>query len=197
MLYKEKIKQIALQSNGMVTATQVTNAGIPRRCLTECVTSDLLCKVSRGVYVLKDIWEDEMFALQYRYAKGIFSYDTALYLHAMTDRTPHTYTMTFPYGYNTTSARKNGINAKLSIPINYELGITQAKSPCGNIIKVYDVERTLCDIVKGKNACDIQVVNAAMKAYAKSRDKDLPKLFDFAEQLKVKRKILAYMEVLM
>lgn len=197
MIYKEKIKQLALQSNGMVTATQVTNAGIPRRCLTECVASNLLYKVSRGVYVLKDFWEDEMFVLQYQYAKGIFSHDTALYLHSMTDRTPHTYTMSFPYGYNTTGARKNGINAKLSIPENYELGITQAKSPCGNMIKVYDVERTLCDIVKGKNASDIQVVNAAMKAYAKSKDKDLPKLFEYAEQLKVKKKILAYMEVLL
>jgi predicted transcriptional regulator of viral defense system len=111
--------------------------------------------------------------MQYRFSKGIFSHETALYLHAMTGRTPISYTMTFPSGYNTVGVRKQGIIAKLATTENYELGITEVVSPCGNPLKVYDIERTLCDIVKIKHSGDIQVVNQALKAYAASKDRIL------------------------
>jgi predicted transcriptional regulator of viral defense system len=197
MTYTEQIVNIAKQHNGMVTATQVTQARIPRRCLTEGVNKSLLFKVDRGVYVLPDIWEDEMFILQYKYAKGIFSFGTALYLHGLTDRTPLRYTMTFPQGYNISAAQKNGVDAKIVTEKHYPLGVMEMNSPSKNKIKVYDQERTLCDMVRGKNDADVQVVNAAMKSYIKSKDKNIDKLYRYAEKLRVKNKIAQYMEVLL
>lgn len=197
MTYVEQILYIAKKFNGMITATQVTEAKIPRRCLTECVNKELLYKASRGVYVLPDVWEDEMFILQYKYPKGIFSYETALYLHGLTDRTPLSYTMTFPKGYNITAAKTNRVAAKIVNVENYELGLIEMQSPCKNKIRVYDAERTLCDIVKGNNACDIQIVNSAMKNYVRLKDKNINKLFEYATQLKVKSQIAHYMEVLL
>jgi len=197
MTYVEQVLDIAKKFNGMITATQVTEAKIPRRCLTECVNKELLYKASRGVYVLPDVWEDEMFILQYKYPKGIFSYETALYLHGLTDRTPLSYTMTFPKGYNITAAKTNRVAAKIVNVENYELGLIEMQSPCKNKIRVYDPERTLCDIVKGNNACDIQIVNSAMKNYVKLKDKNINKLFEYATQLKVKSQIAHYMEVLL
>ncbi|HKM21643.1 MAG TPA: abortive phage infection protein [Lachnospiraceae bacterium] len=197
MTYVEQILYIAKKFNGMITATQVTEAKIPRRCLTECVNKELLYKASRGVYVLPDVWEDEMFILQYKYPKGIFSYETALYLHGLTDRTPLSYTMTFPKGYNITAAKTNRVAAKIVNVENYELGLIEMQSPCKNKIRVYDVERTLCDIVKGNNACDIQIVNSAMKNYIRLKDKNINKLFEYATQIKVKSQIAHYMEVLL
>ena len=197
MTYVEQILYIAKEFNGMITATQVTEAKIPRRCLTECVNKELLYKASRGVYVLPDVWEDEMFILQYKYPKGIFSYETALYLHGLTDRTPLSYTMTFPKGYNITAAKTNRVAAKIVNVENYELGLIEMQSPCKNKIRVYDAERTLCDIVKGNNACDIQIVNSAMKNYIRLKDKNINKLFEYATQIKVKSQIAHYMEVLL
>lgn len=197
MTYIEQILDMAKQFNGMITATQVTEAEIPRRCLTECVNKALLYKASRGVYVLPDVWEDEMFILQYKYPKGIFSYETALYLHNLTDRTPLSYTMTFPKGYNITAAKTNGVVAKIVNVENYELGLIEMRSSCKNKIRVYNIERTLCDIVKGNNACDIQIVNAAMKNYVRLKAKNINKLFEYSTQLKVKSQIAHYMEVLL
>ena len=138
-----------------------------------------------------------MFILQYKYPKGIFSYETALYLHGLTDRTPLSYTMTFPKGYNITAAKTNRVAAKIVNVENYELGLIEMQSPCKNKIRVYDVERTLCDIVKGNNACDIQIVNSAMKNYIRLKDKNINKLFEYATQIKVKSQIAHYMEVLL
>lgn len=195
--YEDAIHQIIENNKGFVTATQVTDAGIPRRCLSAMVESGRIYKVERGIYALPEVWEDDLFFMQYRFSKGVFSHETALYLHAMTDRTPISYTMTFPVGYNTGGVRKYGIIAKLSIADTYKLGITEVISPCGNPLRVYDIERTLCDIVKVRHKGDIQVINQAMKVYARSKEKDMAKLMQYAEKLWVKPKILNYMEVLL
>jgi predicted transcriptional regulator of viral defense system len=138
-----------------------------------------------------------MYLLQYRFSKGIFSHETALYLHGMTDRTPTHFTMTFPWGYNAASLKDENLTAKRVIKKYYELGVIGMPSPTGNVIKVYDVERTLCDIVRGNSSCDIQIVVEAMKRYAESKQKDIQKLTGYAEKLRVKPKILNYMEVLL
>lgn len=191
------IQQILKTNNGFVTTTQVTEAGIPRRCLSAMVESGAIYRVDRGIYALPELWEDEIFFMQYRFSKGIFSHETALYLHGTTDRTPIRYTMTFPFGYNTGSVKKQGIIAKLSTEETYELGIITMRSPSGNTVKVYDIERTLCDIVKARHRGDIQVINQAMKTYASSKNKDIAKLMNYADRLRVKPKVLKYMEVLL
>lgn len=192
-----EIQEILKKNNGIVTSSQVSEAGIPRRCLSAMVESGKIHRVERGIYSLPEVWEDELFILQYRFSKGIFSHETALYLHGMTDRTPIRYTMTFPFSYNKGSVKRQGINAKLSTQEVYALGIITMLSPNGNPIKVYDIERTLCDIVKARHRADIQVINQAMKAYASSKNKNIAKLMNYADQLRVKPKVLKYMEILL
>ena len=70
------------------------------------------------------------------------------------------------------------------------------QSYCGHSINVYDLERTLCDILRGSGS-DIQIVNAAMKKYAASKEKNIHKLMQYAEILRVKPKVQRYMEVLL
>ena len=77
------------------------------------------------------------------------------------------------------------------------MGITEILSPYGNSLKVYEVERTLCDIVRGKYADDIQLVNPAMKAYVSFSNKDISKLLDYADKMRVKSKILNYIQILL
>jgi len=182
---------------GFITASQVSEAGLQRRLLSELAESKAIYRVARGIYALPDVWEDEMYFLQYRFSKGIFSNETALYLHGMTDRTPAKFIMTFPHGYNTKGIKKAGLIAKFVISQNYNLGVVEMSSPCNNPIRVYNKERTLCDIVKGNNTCDIQIINQAMKLYADSSEKNISKLIEYSEQLRVKSKILRYMEILL
>ena len=183
-------------SSGVITAQQITEQGIHRGILQELIESGKIYRYGRGLYVQNDAWEDDFYLLQQKYGKGIYSHDTALYLLGYSDRTPARYTMTFLKGYNTPSLKQENIIVKRVIPENYLFGIIEAESPCGNPIRIYDLERTLCDIVRG-NGSDIQVVNAAMKRYAASKEKDIHKLMAYAEQLRVKPKILHYMEVLL
>jgi predicted transcriptional regulator of viral defense system len=155
-----------------------------------------LVKVGTGLYMRSDAWEDEIYLLQRRFKKGILSHETALYLHGFTDRTPAKFTMTFPYGYKTALLEKEPIHTKRVMKEKYGIGIVEVETPCKNTVRVYDIERTLCDVVKGRG-CDVQIVKEAMKRYARMSGKDMHKLMEYAEIMRVKPKILKYMEVLL
>jgi predicted transcriptional regulator of viral defense system len=197
MTKQSQVEAFLNDAGDIVTSKQVTEAGFHRSILSELVKKNELVQVSRGIYLKPTAWEDEMFFLQYRFGKGVFSHETALYLHNMTDRTPAKFTMTFPWGYNVLSLDDENLTVKRAVKKLYEIGIISLPSPAGNIIKAYDIERTLCDIVRGNNACEISVVNQAMKSYVLSKGKDIQKLMHYAKKLRVKAKILNYMEVLL
>ena len=79
---------------------------------------------------------------------------------------------------------------------NYTLGISTAETPSGNTVQIYDLERSLCDILRGSSE-DIQTVLYAMKKYASSKQRDINKLMRYAKQLRVEPKVRKYMEVLL
>ncbi|MBU5405408.1 type IV toxin-antitoxin system AbiEi family antitoxin domain-containing protein [Paraeggerthella hongkongensis] len=188
---------MAKGQNGYVSASQATAAGIPRRKLAEAVGKGELVQIERGLYALPETWEDPYLVAQYRFARGVFSDDAALFLHGMTDRAPFFLTMTFPRGYNATPAREAGIVCRTCADEVLELGLTELTTQHGNVVRAYDLERTLCDLVRGQGTVDSQVVTPAMQAYARSPERDVAKLVEYARRLGVERKIRTYLEVLL
>ena len=197
MTRQDKIREMLEASpDGTITAKQVTAAGLHRSILQELVRKGELSRFSRGLYVPSSAWEDDLYLLQRKYGRGIYSHDTALYLLGYTDRTPAQYIMTFPKGYNAPSLKQEIIHIRRVVPEYYSLGVTELPSPCGNPIRVYDLERTLCDILRGSGS-DIQIVVPAMNKYAASKEKNIHKLMLYAARLRVKPKVLRYMQVLL
>ena len=197
MTDRDKMKGIIQSSpDGVITSKLVTEAGLHRSLIQQFVNNGELIKYGRGLYLRSDVWEDDFYLLQRKYERGIYSHDTALYLLGYSDRTPAKYTMTFPKGYHTASLKNESIIIKRVVPENYSFGITEIRSLSGKPIRAYDLERTLCDILRGSGS-DIQIVNEAMKRYAASSNKNIHKLVKYAEQLRVKPKIQRYMEVLL
>ena len=90
-----------------------------------------LVQVDRGFYALPETWEDPFPVAQHRFARGVFSDETALFLHHMTDRVPFSLTMTFPRGYNATRARTFGINCRSCADDVLELSICEVRTSYG------------------------------------------------------------------
>jgi len=197
MTYAEQILKIANDNNGVVTTAQVTKVGISREFLRVLVNKGLLEHSGRGVYIIPTIFDDEMFNLQVRFKRGIFSHETALFLLDLSDRTPIHFSMTFPLGYNTTSPGLENVKHYRVKEDLYGLGIIAAKSPSGNNVRLYNAERTLCDILKGRSNTEIQIVTDAFKRYARLDKKNIPLLSKYAKLLRVENKILSYLEVLL
>ncbi len=193
----ERLTRLAADANGYITSAQATELGIPRRLLASAVKSGALVKIERGLYALPETIEDPLFVAQFRFKRGTFSDESALFLHGLTDRAPFLLTMTFPRSYNASPARSAGIVCRSCASDLLRLGICEVTTEFGNLVRAYDRERTLCDILRGQSIVDTQVVVPAMRAYVASSDRDPMKLVSYARKLGVERKVRSYLEVLL
>src|SRR6056297_1791772 len=99
MNYEDKIEKIIEKQNGTILSSDLDEYDIPRTYLQMMVAEGRLERVDRGIYVADDSIEDEMYAMQKKYSKIIYSHETALLIHDLSDRIPIKFTATVPSGY--------------------------------------------------------------------------------------------------
>ena len=155
-------------------------------------------KVSHGVYTKKDHWIDELFVLHQRCPKAVFSHDEAFYYHGLTDREPLVPTLTVYSGYNAHRLTMNGGCKVYTVKKELlDIGKIMVVDHCGNQIPMYDLERTVCDLVRSRNSIEMQDFTSALKTYISRKDKELNRLMDYAKQFRVQKILRQYMEVLL
>lgn len=192
-----RIEEFAEDNNGLIRTSQVEGLGISRPMIRKYLKTGKLEKIRKGLYILSDDFADEYALLQARSQKAVFSYGTALFLWDLSDRTPHVYDVTFPRGTNSNSLKKDIPNLRCHYVQQeiYGLGITEIKSPQGALVKVYDRERCICDLIRDKNQIDMQLYSQAIKGYFKSKP-NIRKLLKYGKIFNIEDKIRTYMEVL-
>jgi len=193
----EKIRGILKDQNGILLTSDLLKYGIPRTYLSIVEKNGEVQRISRGVYSPAGYMIDEMAGLQARYKGAVFSHETALYLLELTDRTPLFYSVTVPATYNATSLKANGTKVYFVNRGVFLLGSATMKSPHGNDIKTFNLERTICDILRNRNQMDIQFVNVALKKYAIHKDRNIDRLYNYAKRFRIQKIVREYMEVLL
>jgi len=68
----EKILKVAKENGGTITTEQVNNLNIHRGLFTELVKKGFLERSCRGVYILPNQFDDELYNFQVRFKKGVF-----------------------------------------------------------------------------------------------------------------------------
>jgi predicted transcriptional regulator of viral defense system len=197
MNYGERLEKLIICKNGLIFTKEVENVGIPRYYLTLFVRENKLERIAHGVYVTPDAFEDTMYIIQSRNNRVIYSHDTALALHDLSDRDPIKLSVTVPYGYNASNLKKNDIKVYTVKRELFLLGVMDLKTEFGRPIKVYNQERTICDIVRSRSGIDVAILNTAIRRYVYSKSKNIPLLLRYAKELGVQNIIRNYLEVLL
>lgn len=192
----EIINNILEKNNGIIKTEDLKEENIARHYLKILQEKGEIIKLDRGIYARPDVWEDEMYILQAKYKKSIFSHETALFLHELTDRTPIYYRVTIPNNYNPKNLKYENVKLNYSVNELLEIGVIEAKTSYGNYVRCYDKEKTICDIIRNKENENIEIVTDALKMYVSRRDKDLQLLMKYAAVLKIEKKVREYMEIL-
>lgn len=65
----------------------------------------------------------------------------------------------------------------------------------GFIIKLYDVERCVCDAVKFRNKVGMDVCSEIISNYLERSERNLSKLMDYAQKLRVETILELYLQV--
>lgn len=191
------LEKISNENRGILKLKDAVNAGISKTFFFEFVKKMGYEQVARGIYLSPDAWEDSMYIIQMRYREAVFSHETALYLLDLADREPLQYTVTLKRGYNPENLIKQGIKVYTVKEEWYAIGIVEIESPMGHTLKVYDAERTLCDIFKGRSQVEIQDRQIAIREYVRKSGKDIPRLMEYAKIFKTDKLIKTYLEVLL
>ena len=192
-----RLRKLIQKHGDIITTSVVGKNNIHREYLNNLVKEGELERVSRGIYISPDVWEDRLLINQLKRSKMIYSHETALYLHDLTDRDPLKYVVTVPQGYNPSRLKEEGFIVHTIKKEWFELGLCTKKTSFGNEVKTYNRERTICDILRDRNNQDPAIINDSIKRYFSGKEKDLNKLMKYAKELRIESVLRTYSEVLL
>lgn len=192
----EQLDLLFEQNNGIVKTAQVLENGITKPMFYAYVKHRDVEQIAHGVYVSPDAWTDAMYLLHLRCAQAVFSHESALFFHDLTDREPSPYSITVKTGYNPSCLQADGIKVYTIKKELHDIGIVKMNTPFGNSVPVYDVERTICDLIRSRRGIEMQTFQSALKQYVKRKNKDLRRLMHYAQIFHVEKLLRQYLEVL-
>lgn len=197
MTQTERIEKLFAANGGMIQTSQITDVGISKTVFYQYVKANEIEQISHGVYATKNTWTDAMYLVHLRCKQAVFSHETALFLHDLTDREPMEYEITVKTGYNPSKLKGDGIKVYTIKKELHGKGIITMQTSLGRSVPVYNMERTICDIIRNRNNTEIQTFQTAIKQYAMRKDKNLRLLMQYAAEFHVDKILRQYLEVLL
>lgn len=190
------LQSIANANNGII-ATRIAEAyGVSRAMLSKLYKKGTLKRIAQGQYMLANQIADELFSICIRSDRIILSHETALYLHGLSTR-PLMPTITAPADKAPSLSVRAACKVCYIKPELFELGRTTMKTAFGNEVAVYDLERTVCDIIRHRRRIGPQVCLSVMKQYVARGKKDLELLKRYAKEMGLSKIVQQYLEVLL
>ncbi|MDR1580211.1 MAG: type IV toxin-antitoxin system AbiEi family antitoxin domain-containing protein [Synergistaceae bacterium] len=191
------ITELIKKNGGIIRTADALNAGVSRTSLSKLERAGLLERVARGQYILPDSFPDELYIWQRRMNLLVYSHETALFLHGMAERTPEKHSVTLPSIARLSPTFPGDLKVYFVKPELHELGAVFLPSMMGHEVRAYDIERTVCDVVRSRSRIDDQTFIAAIKNYASMKNRDLNKLGQYAEIFRIAKILRKYLEVLL
>lgn len=192
---RDKLENWLEYLNGVITAKDFRENNIPAVYLKRLEEKGYIKRVERGVYIRSNSDYDINYFTQYRYKKGVLSYESALYLQGYLDYIPDNVTMTVYTGYKFNKKNKN-LKVNYVKKDLYKLGVTAVKTDFDNMVIVYDIERCICDMVLNKHKISLSTYSKVFKKYVESETKDYDKLYEYAVKLGIEKKMRDILEVI-
>ncbi|MGG1518710.1 Abortive infection protein AbiEi [Paenibacillus oryzisoli] len=157
-----------------------------------------IVKLKRGLYALRDTHYvvEEIVEASFFVPKGVICLYSALVHYELTTFTPSE--------HNFAVSRKDRKPALPNYPPirlfsydddTFDIGVEKIEKE-GHVIKIYDLERTICDVVKYRNKLDANVVKESLNTYFARRNTNYTKLLKYAAKMRIKTILNNYLEVL-
>lgn len=184
-------------NNDVLNIKDLKEFNVSRQSIYNYIKRNGMEKVGPGIYISPDALEDESYVLSLRCPKGVISHSDALYYYGLIDREPSVHCITIYSGYNPSTLTHSGYKVYTVKKDLLNLGKTSVTNQFNHTIPMYDLERTICDLVRNRSNFEIQDFNTAIKSYVQRKDKNLNHLMTYAKAFRIEKIIRQYMEVLL
>lgn len=195
MNYVDRIRKMIEDNNGIITSSMVKAHSIPSIYLTRMVNQGELKRLHRGIYGTYDADPDEYYIIYLKNKRIIYSFSSALFLHGLTDRIPHPPEVTLPHDYNS-SHIEDGIVIHKVMKKYYGVGRIMKVTMFGHAVPCYDMERTICDLVRFREKIDAEVFKKALQLYKRHNERDYNTLRQYGRIFGISKKINELLDVI-
>lgn len=156
----------------------------------------MISKIKHGYYELSDYMTKEEVVIARLFPRAVIYLESALLHYGYTDRIPLSWQI---------AVNKNSEKSQFDIDYPFitpfyikseflDLGIDTFQVE-GVTVKIFDRNRTICDILRYEKKLEKEVFNKAIQSYIKDGKKNIRKLFQYADILNIKGKVQTYIGV--
>jgi len=193
---EQQIRDLISSHGGYIRADSLRENGFHSTQIATLVSSGMLIRLKRGLYTLADGAErSELVDIQRAIPGGVFCLGTALSLHGIGTWEPPEVQLAIRRDYRITLPNLPQIRLFSFSGVRFELGIVEQATETG-IVRVYDREKTICDIIRFRNALGLDIAMEALKEYLKGRGRNIPRLIEYAKLLRMEGTMRGYLEAL-
>lgn len=65
----------------------------------------------------------------------------------------------------------------------------------GHEFKIYDLEKTICDVIRFRNKIESETLNQVIRNYFKRKDRNINSLYQYAKILRIEKKVNEYVNL--
>jgi len=194
---RKRILELVSSQGGYAATRTLLAAGIHPAQLADLVSSGSLVHLKRGLYTLADGGSRSELADVQRAVPGcVFCLGTALSIHGIGTWEPTDVQLAVRRDRRIVLPAFPPIRLFSFSGVRFELGIEEHETEAGTVF-VYDREKTICDILRFRNAIGIDIAMEALREYLKDKPRNVQKLFEYARKLRMEGTVRGYTEALL
>ena len=196
MISKNKIKKKFKKNGGVMKTSELNSMGLSSRQIRRLLDDQIITKIKRGYYILTDTIPPEEVIISRLFPDAIIYLESALLYYNYTDRIPNSWQIAVEKHSNPNKYDISYLPIKpYFIKEKYlNIGINTI-SINGVNIKIYDREKTICDVLRYENKLDNEVFTNSIKRYIEDDKKNVRRLIKYSQKLNVTKKMQTYIGV--
>lgn len=187
IMIQEKLKSAFEENNGILTPEIALNYGIHDSTLRKAVERKDIYKYCRGIYFLDYLYFDDLYFMQLKYSKGVYSHETAVMLHTLSSFSPFHFNISFPKGYHLRSerAKEQKIHPHYMKKSEFDSRYIEVMNSWdSNPIRVTNLEKTVIDMLRYENSMP-DIVEEMIHDYLGRDDKNIRRLVEYGDTFDV------------
>ena len=185
----EIIHKLFINNHGYLQVKELHRSSKLYTCLKQLVGSGEVIKIKAGLYRSKLYSnKNELQELSQIYPDGVICLYSAWNYYELSTDIPAYHCLAFPNKSKVTIQNYPPIQAFFWIQKFYDLEVIKKDG-----IKIYSLEKSICDAVKFRNKIGVNLMSTILKNYLKRKDKDLDTLFKLAKYMKIDRLLREYL----
>ncbi len=184
----EKIYKVLSKHDGFARTRDILSAGIHRRDIKRVRDTGQIIRVKRGLYRLVEIpliSNQGFIDLARAVPEGVVCLLSALSYYELTTFSPSIISMAICRGSRRPKIEYPPVEFYYFSTKQFEAGINEIKIKAHKV-RIYCPEKTICDCFRYRNKLGLDIAKEGLSEYLKQKDRNLEKLFEYAEICRVK-----------